>query len=121
VCGLSFYLDECVPAPVTDALRASGHDAIHAVELGHRGEADGWSDRSQLEFAVREGRVLVTQNRWDFRREHDRLIAESGSHHGILLLSAKYDPSILAAALHEYLTQLRGNLHNMYVLVSVPR
>ena len=59
---LSYYLDEdviCGPIVAT-ALREQGIDAITSLEAGRAGR--GIPDHEQLEYATRQGRVMVTQD-----------------------------------------------------------
>jgi predicted nuclease of predicted toxin-antitoxin system len=55
-----FLADECCPAPIVAALRAAGHDVLHALE-SHAGS----SDRSLAELAEREDRIVITED-YDF-------------------------------------------------------
>jgi hypothetical protein len=64
---MDIYLDEDVTARVASPLRASGHDAIHANEVGRKGR----TDPQQLAFATAEDRVLVTCNHDDFLLLHE--------------------------------------------------
>jgi hypothetical protein len=43
------------------------------------------SDREQLEFAARTGRVLFTGNQGDFARLHRQWIASGATHSGIVI------------------------------------
>ena len=60
-----FHLDENVDPRVASALRRHGADATTTVEAGLRAEPD----IAQLDFALAEGRVLVTHDA-DFLRSH---------------------------------------------------
>jgi Domain of unknown function (DUF5615) len=62
-----FYLDHNVAAAIAGHLRAAGHGALTADELGLAGARD---HRHLLEAAQR-GRVFVTYNWDDFRLLHD--------------------------------------------------
>jgi len=55
---LRFLLDECVPTYITALLRDEGHDILDPRDVGLRG-AD---DRTLLEIAAREGRVIITRD-----------------------------------------------------------
>jgi len=75
VSGLHYYLDEDVvhgPA-VASELRNRGVDAITALEAGRAGREI--SDQEQLEYATRQGRVMVTQDlRFRPRLPHGGLV-----------------------------------------------
>ena len=76
------YLDECIDRPVVEALRRRGFDILTAVESGLGEEPDD----VQVAHAARVGRVLVTYNRWDFRRLHAAYQLSGRSHGGIVIL-----------------------------------
>jgi predicted nuclease of predicted toxin-antitoxin system len=69
-----FYHDEHISAHVASGLRRRGIDTITTAEAG----LCGASDRAQLEFATKSGKVVETQDD-DFLRLH----AESVRHSGI--------------------------------------
>jgi len=73
--GLRYYLDEDVvhgPVVATE-LRKRGVDTVTAVEAGRAGQ--GISDQEQLEYATRQGRMMVTQDlRFRPRLPHSGLI-----------------------------------------------
>ena len=81
------YSDEHFPFPVVEALWRLGHDVVTIQERG-------WfnlrvPDDAVLEFAHGEGRVLLTQNRWDFIRLHN----QGKNHSGII--ACTIDPTTL--------------------------
>ncbi|MBD0318742.1 MAG: DUF5615 family PIN-like protein [Gemmatimonadetes bacterium] len=57
-------MDEDLPGSAAEIARGLGLDAVSVHDLGRR----GLSDPEQFEFAMREGRIMVTRNRDDFRR-----------------------------------------------------
>ncbi|MBM3235720.1 hypothetical protein FJZ31_05430 [Candidatus Poribacteria bacterium] len=61
-------------------LRELGYDVISSHEAG----MDKLDDYSQLTFSARRRRILVTFNRDDFERLHERMIRSKQSHFGIL-------------------------------------
>lgn len=77
---IRFHLDECAPTAIAHGLRRRGIDITTTQEEGLLHSPD----ESQLGFAAREGRVLVTQDA-DFLRLHGQGI----SHRGIVY----YDPA----------------------------
>lgn len=58
------YLDEDVSARVAELIVARGFDTLSTLQARQLGA----SDSSQLEFASKEGRVLLTHNRRDFEK-----------------------------------------------------
>lgn len=66
----SLYADENVRYPVVATLRAMGHDVLTCQEAGRAEQ--GIDDPTVLADAHRMGRVLLTQNRDDFKKLHKR-------------------------------------------------
>jgi predicted nuclease of predicted toxin-antitoxin system len=56
------FLDEDIHFGLAATLRKRGYDVVHAQESGRKGR----SDREQLEYAVDDGRCLVSFNVKDF-------------------------------------------------------
>ncbi len=77
-----FFTDEDVYGTVAPALRRAGVDAVSTPEAGPLAQ----SDESQLEWAVAEGRVLITFNVGHFANLHARWMKE-GRHHAGLIVS----------------------------------
>lgn len=77
--SIRFHLDESTAPAIAEGLRRRGIDVTTTAEAG----LIGAGDMAQLAFALRERRVLVTQDA-DFLRLHQR----GTSHAGI----AYYDP-----------------------------
>jgi predicted nuclease of predicted toxin-antitoxin system len=75
---IKFCVDEHVPRAVTEGLRRRGVDVLTAQQA----ELRGATDDKYLAFAVREGRVVFTQDA-DFLRLH----AAGQSHRGIVYAS----------------------------------
>ncbi len=57
---MNFLADECCPAPVVEALRASGHDVLYVLET-----AAGSVDLEVAASAIAGSRVLITED-YDF-------------------------------------------------------
>lgn len=74
-------LDEDVHFDLARALRLRGFDVAHAQELHRKGR----SDAEQLQYAVSEGRCLVTYNVRDFVLLHREYTASGRSHCGLLV------------------------------------
>lgn len=75
------YTDEDVHGVVARELRLRGHDALSAPESGKL----GIKDDKQLEFAISQGRALLSFNTRDFRKLHEQYITESKKHYGIII------------------------------------
>ena len=69
--------DECVDGRIIAALRAAGHDTARVSEL-----APAADDRTVVALAIREGRVLVTQD----KGISEIAVREGHAAHGIILL-----------------------------------
>ena len=88
--GIILLLDEDVRPLLAEILRQRGHDAVHVLELNRTGQ----SDLDQLEFAVEQGRAILTHNIRDFALLH-RDYREQGKHHCGILLSEQARLNIL--------------------------
>src|SRR5215207_6278409 len=67
---MRFLVDEMFPPDTCDELATRGHDAVHVRDRG----VDARPDPEVATVAVREGRVLVTENIKDFAHERDIVI-----------------------------------------------
>jgi hypothetical protein len=85
-----FYADENFRFPVTVCLRALGHNVLTAQEAGRARTAV--SDEEVLADAMASRRILLTQNRRDFKRLHRR----GQPHCGIVLCTYDRDAQALA-------------------------
>jgi predicted nuclease of predicted toxin-antitoxin system len=72
--AIKFYLDENIQTAVAAGLLMRGVDALTVQEAGRRGV----SDLEQLQFALDEGRVLVT-----FDPDYLAIVATGLEHAGI--------------------------------------
>ncbi len=79
------YLDEDVSVLLADLLRAHGVDVLTARDA----RTLGGSDESQLEFAISQGRAIVTHNRLDFEILHRSRLDAQQSHTGILIANRR--------------------------------
>jgi hypothetical protein len=75
---LKLYADSHIPKAVTNQLRAKGVDIVRCQEVGMTDA----KDQSHLEYAVREGRAVVTGDK-DFLRLHAEWQAAGRKHEGI--------------------------------------
>jgi hypothetical protein len=67
------------------ALRCTGFDAVSTPDARRLGE----SDESQLIWAAKAGRVLVTFNVAHFARLHAEWLRQGNSHSGIVVTSQR--------------------------------
>ena len=79
------YSNENFPLPVVKALRALGHDVQTTRDAGKDGLAV--PDEEVLAHAAREGRILLTLNREDFKKLH----RQNPAHAGIVLCTVDAD------------------------------
>ena len=78
---IAIYLDADIDVKLAGAIRDEGFDAISAREIGN----DFLLDADQLEFAVREQRMVLTHNFGDFADLHGKYLDEGKMHYGIVV------------------------------------
>lgn len=98
---MKYYLDEDISHKIAEMLRKQGIDAIsvHEVSMVQA------SDQKQLEFAVSEGRALVTRNRDDYIQLTVQFFNDFRPHHGVLIIPHTIPGdnfSLIAKALKDY-------------------
>jgi hypothetical protein len=86
----SFYADENFRYPVVEELRKLGHDVLTAQEAERAGQ--GIDDDVVLDDARVMSRIVLTQNRADFKKLHRKGLP----HQGIVVCT--YDPDAEALA-----------------------
>ena len=77
------YLDEDIPGSLAKALRNRGIDVQTTSDAGNLGR----TDEEQLDFAIRNKRVLFTCNKKDFILLHREYVSLSKVHFGIVLVT----------------------------------
>jgi predicted nuclease of predicted toxin-antitoxin system len=96
--------DECVAAPLVASLRAAGHDVLYVVEA-----AAGLSDADVIALALRENRLLLTED-----KDFGELVFRGGrSVPGVVLMRIDPDKGELkkirlAGAIERYGQELFG-------------
>jgi predicted nuclease of predicted toxin-antitoxin system len=76
---LRFFIDECLsPAIATRLNEGGGHEAVHPLHVGRRGE----DDATVLARCIAEDRIIVTENAGDFRK----LAAREPFHPGLIVM-----------------------------------
>ncbi|MEK7440407.1 MAG: DUF5615 family PIN-like protein [Chloroflexota bacterium] len=78
---IALYADEDVHKAFAKEIRRHGFDAISADEEKRREE----SDEKQLEYAVSQGRALLSHNQKHFEPLHEKWLHEGREHAGIIL------------------------------------
>jgi len=94
-------LNENLSDDIAKRLRADGVDAISSHETG----MDTQDDDAQMQFAVSQGRAIVTINKRDFARINARYNASSWQHYGVIV-SNDIDHSVI----YRRLLKLTANL-----------
>ena len=73
---MRLFIDECLSPRIATDLAGFGHDAIHPLHVGRRGERDD----TVKNRCIAEDRVIVTENVGDFRA----LLASEEIHPGLI-------------------------------------
>ncbi|PSR17932.1 hypothetical protein C8255_09975 [filamentous cyanobacterium CCP3] len=94
---LRLYADEQFPLPVVQRLRALGYDILTAQEAGQANQRV--PDDQVLAFATRQHRAVISQNRRDFIRLHQK----NPSHSGIVVCSKNLDWDDFTATIYQTL------------------
>jgi predicted nuclease of predicted toxin-antitoxin system len=94
-----FYADEQYPYPVVECLRSLGHDVLTVQEAGNGNQRI--PDPDVLDFATKEERAVLTQNRKDFIRLHRQGI----EHAGIIACTNDRDWQALATRIDEHVRE----------------
>lgn len=96
------YFDEDMSAIVAAKLRKIGWDVLTTQQAGNSGK----SDVAQLEYASREGRILVTRNYADFQEIHQQFLQKRKPHAGIIICFWRPDSQRMVEALIETLEKV---------------
>jgi predicted nuclease of predicted toxin-antitoxin system len=96
--------DECVAAPLVEFLRAAGHDVLYVAE-----SAAGLSDSDVIALALRENRLLLTEDK-DFG---ELVFRRKTRVPGVVLMRTDFENSLrktlrLTAAFSRYGEELFG-------------
>jgi predicted nuclease of predicted toxin-antitoxin system len=101
------YSNENFPSMVVDALRELGHDVLTSHESGNANQSI--PDDQVLAFATKQGRVLLTFDRDDFKRLH----RANPNHAGIVICTFDSNWTALAQRIDTELAnthELNGQL-----------
>jgi len=75
---LRFFIDECLSPLFAQRLWKLGHDAVHPLHIGRRGQRDD----TIRDICIADDRVIVTANNIDFRS----LLSREPIHPGLIAL-----------------------------------
>jgi len=85
---VKLYLDDdTCAALLVRLLRKAGHDVMIPADI----RMSGRHDAEHLLRCVREGRVFLTKNYFDFLPIHDLVVGRSGRHTGIIVIREERD------------------------------
>jgi hypothetical protein len=107
------YANENFSFPVVEELRRLGHDALTVAETGKANQK--MSDVQVLEFAISEGRAVLTLNRKHFIKLH----SERPSHAGIIACTYDANFDAIANRIHAAISGV-PDLTGMIVRVNRP-
>ena len=105
---IRFFTDEDVYSAIAVALRRASIDVCTTPEVGRRGQ----SDESQLEWALIEGRVIVTFNVAHFADLHSTWLLQGRRHAGIIVSSQRPIGDTVLRLLHISNTLDAQAMHN---------
>jgi len=105
--------DECVTASLVDVLRQAGHDVLYLTE-----QAAGSHDIEVLELAMREQRLLLTEDK-DFG---DLIFRRGRAAPGIVLMRiASENPRLIEERLITAIEQYGEGLFGQYLVIEEAR
>jgi predicted nuclease of predicted toxin-antitoxin system len=88
---LKIYLNENLSWKIAKSLREYGCDAISSLEV-KLNEAD---DKTQFDFAISQGRTIVTNNFKDFVELYNQYASEGKNHYGIIFTTKCTIPTMI--------------------------
>jgi hypothetical protein len=95
----ALFADENVHRGLSDALRVLGHDVLTAHQAGRANQKI--PDADQLVYAAKLGRAVLTNNRWDFHKLHQK----DPGHAGIITYTRDPDTDSSAQRIHDAIVQ----------------
>ncbi|TEU11204.1 MAG: hypothetical protein E3J21_24240 [Anaerolineales bacterium] len=102
---IKLYFDEDVSRKIMVNLRNRGYNVLHACEA----EMLEKEDHEQLEFAIGQGRTVVTHNRDDFKELHKQYLDSERGHYGIIIAKRRRDNEIVIAKLLDLLNKVTAS------------
>lgn len=86
---MNLYLDDdSLQTLLVRLLREAGHDIVRSTDAG----IEGASDSVHFTKAIELNRVLRTRNQKDFVQLHTLVLAATGHHPGILIVTRENNP-----------------------------
>jgi len=107
------YANENFPLPVVAELRRLGHDVMTIQDTGKAGQSV--PDEPVLDFAISEGRAVLTLNRKHFINLHEI----RPEHAGIIVCTFHRDFAGQAGRIHSVIASPTG-LHRQLIRVNRP-
>ncbi len=98
------YLNENLSWKVAHALRKSGFDVVSSHDTG----LNTTDDETQMAFAIKEERAIVTNNFADFRHLDKEYHARGENHHG-KIFTLKYDIGTMIRLLGRLLDSMEAS------------
>lgn len=105
------YSNENFDRSVVEKLRELGHDVLTSYDAGNANL--GITDEALLTFAIAEKRIVLTFNRLDFIRLHEK----TPFHYGIIVCTRNPDIERLATKIHEALPETDESMESMLVRI----
>ena len=78
----TLYLNENIDPVLVKILSAFGINAVHTLHVGNKQV----SDEFQLVYSAQHNYIVLTHNRWDFRKLHQEWIKNNKYHPGIIVI-----------------------------------
>jgi len=107
---IALYTDEDVYGEIAPQIRLRGYDALSAIEA----EKTGIEDEEQLNFALEQGRTILTHNMGDFERLHTLYREKNREHFGIVV-APQWEIGVILARVLNMLDQVDADqMKNQY-------
>ena len=91
------YLNENIDIRLVGLLSSRGIQAIHTITVGNRNVADEF----QMNYAASHDYIVLTHNRWDFRKLHEKWVKQ-GKHHAGIIVIGNGEPEFLADRIQRF-------------------
>ena len=93
----TLYLNENIDVKLVPLLSDRGIKAIHTITVRNR----KLTDEFQLEYAAKNRYIILTHNRWDYRKIHEDWIRKGKKHSGIIGIGTG-EPDYLAKRIEKF-------------------
>ena len=111
---ITLYLDEHVQVSLAEGLRTRGVDVMTTQEAGNY----SLDDIGQLNFAAKEGRVLLSFNKGHFAKIHYEWMEKGSPHAGIILSDQLTVGIIIRRLMRLYFSLSREDMQNRLEYLS---